>query len=123
MLSCMFFTGKKVLLLFSKQKLYEGENLRDFRELVERYHTRYAHFVSNFLPKIHKFSPFRMRIFTKIFVYLVPLFYRLDFLKRELPSLAQTAMSGAVVILRLPLLVLWLFLLIKPYPKMNYYSY
>lgn len=42
MLSCMFFTGKKVLLLFSKQKLYEGENLRDFRELVERYHTRYA---------------------------------------------------------------------------------
>lgn len=31
-----------MLLLFSKQKLYEGENLRDFRELVERYHTRYA---------------------------------------------------------------------------------
>lgn len=28
--------------MFSKQKLYEGENLRDFRELVERYHTRYA---------------------------------------------------------------------------------
>lgn len=28
--------------MFSKQKLYEGENLKDFRELIERYHSRYA---------------------------------------------------------------------------------
>ena len=28
--------------MFSKQRLYEGENLTDFRELIERYHERYA---------------------------------------------------------------------------------